>query len=474
MDNLLSWVQGTGPSPFAGIFGEGLATRSNTPSGAYDQIFHADMPGPGQPDRLWTVDRILEVQTIPHFINFAVSGELLSGKRTAMPVLAEVEYIQVPLTEWAPAPYSKHEMSMIESLMRSIGSEEDSSRMIPISKELLAMKTRVWEGFVPLSERRWTELDLDSPERFHEACQFIAAVTDVFHYLNIPEIKASLRQTYNLIWGHLDTFDKALHALGLESTDPDFSMTALWHEYITDHFETISSISHSWTIDHIERLRAPIMEILAADKDIGALETDDTYGDTLANLIHDLHENAAQADSGIFLPTDGFRGSGLSSQDDVPGNQSYRYRPDPIAFSASTEKRKADYYFRVRYLSHQSMFTMENILDNSVYMNAKEQMDAEVQARKELRGEERYAGPPLWVLQARRYLEHQDSLPWAYMGFRTCFEHTDEEWELFKTRFAEDVADWGRELGDVDDIRAISVVEWQDADGELDMAGADK
>ncbi len=78
MENLIDRVLGTGPSPFAGILSEGLARRSNTPSGAYDQIFHTDTPTAEQRNRLWIVGRILELQTVSRFLEFAVSGELLS------------------------------------------------------------------------------------------------------------------------------------------------------------------------------------------------------------------------------------------------------------------------------------------------------------------------------------------------------------------------------------------------------------
>ncbi|OAA55088.1 hypothetical protein ISF_08009 [Cordyceps fumosorosea ARSEF 2679] len=473
MDGFLDWVSGTGPSPFAGIFGQGLAQRSNTPSGAYDQILTQDTSAAEQNNRLWAVDRILEVQTVPHFLEFAITGELLSGGRTSLPLLGDnFEYIQVPMSEWAPAPYSRHEISTMEAIMQSIGSTEDSSRLVPITKELLAMKARVWEGIMPLSERRWTELDLDSPTRFHEACQFISAVTNVFHYLNIPGIKVNLRETYNLIWGHLDTFDKALHALGADKTDADFSMAALWHEYIEDHFDSISTSSHRWVIEHIQRLRAPILQLLSQNPNIGHLEEDDTYGASLADLIHDLHEGAAQADSGIFLQTDGFHGAAEASQDNVPGNASYRYREQPISFSASTEKRKADYYFRVRYLSHMELFKMENLLENSensVRGNAKDQIQAEMQARQELRGSDtRMDEPPRWVAQARRHLSEGGSLQWGFIGFRTSHDHSDADWEQFKANFEADISDWGSELGDVDDLRAVSKVQWRDAEGAID------
>ncbi|ATY67167.1 hypothetical protein A9K55_000010 [Cordyceps militaris] len=470
MDNLMGWVMGTAPSPFAGLFGEGLTRRRNTPSGAYDHILGPDTPTADQQNRLWAVDRVLEPQTLVHFIEFAINGELLSGKKTALPILGdEYDYIQVPFSQWAPAPYSSQEISLVEAIMGSTGSFQDRGGLVPVAKELLAMKARVWEGIMPLSERRWMDLDLDNPSQFHQACQFISAVTDVFHYLNIPEIKASLRETFNRIWAHLDKFDKAVHALQANTTNPDFSMAALWHEYIEDHFSSIAARSNRWVIEHIDRLRTPILEALAQDTDIDALDSDDDYGESLADLIHDLHEGAVQADSSIFIPTDGYHGASLRSQDDVPGNTSHRYREEPITFSASTEKRKADYYFRVRYLSHLESFKMESLLDRSVVSHAKDQVRAEVQARKELRGNDTTLDePPRWVAQARRHFSYGKTIPWAFIGFRTSYGHSDEEWERFKSSFHADISNWGSELGDIDDIRALSVVEWHDVEGTVD------
>lgn len=464
MSNLMDWVMGTGPSPFAGLFSEGLAKRSNTPSGAYDQIMHADTLASDQLNRLWVVDRILEPQSVAHFLVFAFSGELLSGNQTSLPLLAEEQdYIAIPMTEWAPPPYNDQELSMLDSVMQAIGSHEDPSRLIPISKELHAMKSRVWEGIMPLSERRWTELNLDSPDQFHEACQVISAVTDVFHYLNIPEIKSHLRETYNLIWDRLDNFDSAIHALKLDSTDPDFSMAALWHEFIDDHFSAISSVSHRWVMDHIDRLRTPILDILSQDTEIGGFDVDEDYGEPLSDLIHDLHEGAAHADSAIFIPMDGYRGVSLPSQDHVLVNSTERLRRDPIEFSASTDKRKADYYFRVRYLSRTESFKMESLLDDSIARIAKDQIRAETQARQELRGDQKPLGVPRWLSQARKYLKQGRPAHWGYIGFRTYYNHTDQEWERFKANFQADISNWGNELGDIDDIRAMSVVEWKDA-----------
>ncbi|KAJ6782680.1 hypothetical protein PWT90_02442 [Aphanocladium album] len=219
------------------------------------------------------------------------------------------------MTQWAPAPYCNMEISLAEALMSGIGSIDDATRMIPISKELLAMKARVWEG-----------------------------------------------------------------------TDADISLAALWHEYVEEHYDAISSVAHAWVIDHIERIRAPIMDILSQDRSIGAFDLVEDYGAPL----------------------------------------SYRYREEPIEFSASTEKRQADYYFRVRFLSHMDGCKLEDLLDSSIASNARGGILAQTGARQELRGDRKAAAVPRWVAQARRHIKFDMPLRWGYIGYRTCYDHSDE------------------------------------------------
>lgn len=200
MKSLLHFILRNRPA-VAGQFSKNLAKRRNTPSGAENQVRLNGLPAKGRPDRLWVVDRILEPQTVAHFFEFTMHGRLPSGRRTALPLATvnELMLLQKPMSTWAPAPFNKQNLPLAEMIMSRIGSCEDPERMKVISKELIAMKSRIWQGIMPVSERRWVELGLDSPSQFHQACQFIAGVTDVFHYLNLRIVKSHLRDTYNLI-----------------------------------------------------------------------------------------------------------------------------------------------------------------------------------------------------------------------------------------------------------------------------------
>lgn len=375
------------------------------------------------------------------------------------------------MSTWAPAPFDKNSQIIMERVMASIGSYEDSSRLVSISKDLHGMKSRIWDGVMPISDRRWAELQLDSPENFHEACQYLCAVTNVFHYLNIPEIKKFLRETYNIIWGYLDTFDKALQAKEATGTEtaPTVSAAALWHEFIKDHYHCVSQRSHQWVTSHIQRLRDPILEQLSNDTLMSSPGGMGGAQFGLADKFHDLFENGAQADSAIFIPMDGYKGESLPSQDDVTVDTSSPYREEPIKFSGNTLSRKADYYCRLKYLTRIESWSGDEAGNNGSAATVRSQIRAQARTRAELRGDEASMETELWVTYANRIIGYHGGLSWGFIAYRTCYDHNDEEWEEFKKKFDQDISNWGSELQGVDDIKRLSKVEWRDAK-EIDIA----
>ncbi|KAH6611544.1 hypothetical protein Trco_001564 [Trichoderma cornu-damae] len=472
------------------LFSRNRIARGNTPSGAHDHVLHADAPPREHDARIWVVDRILEAQTIPHFLESIMFGILSDGSRSSFPPLPMdvVTLMQQPLASWAPPPFDASHEVPLQQIMVRIGSNDDPARLVVVSKELHSMKSRLWEGIMPLSARRWEQLALDSPDNFHAACQYLCAVTNTFHYLNLPPVKAALRETYNLIWGHLAEFEEALNAKNRLEEQPEVRIAARWHEYIRAHFAFISSRSHRWVVGAVDRLRVPVLEEFAAIASSGP--EPGPRESALADKLHDLLENAAQADSAIFLPMDGYEGEGVPSQDDAPPrpDAAEPYRKEPISFSANTHCRVSDYYLRVKYLSRTELWLgqdangsmpqpglptgSEPLLDMA--RTAQSQVRAQEMARLELRGEPAPLEREIWVEKANQYLGSGNNFKWGYVAYRLSHHHTDDEWETFKTRFGADVEDWGRELNGVDEVRRMSKIHWRDArdlgvaDGDVD------
>jgi hypothetical protein len=289
-----------------------------------------------------------------------------------------------------------------------------------------------------------------------------------------------MRETYNLIWGHLDMFDQALRA---KNGPTSACTTALWHAFIKDKFSCVSSRSHAWVINRVDHLRLPIIEQLSNEPTTTGFT--DGYNEaqwTLSNNIHDLAENVGQADSAIFIPMDGYKGEDLPSQDDVQPDTSNPYREEPTTFSANASVRKVDYFSRLKYLTRIEDWSGDNDagdVPHGLVATVLSQIRAQARTREEIRKEETVPERELWIGYAeRRKRLGEMPLPWGYVAYRSCYDHCDEEWKQFVAKFEADIANWGWELDGVDWIRDLSKIDWRDArslgiaDGDIDALKA--
>ncbi|RGP69492.1 hypothetical protein FSPOR_4596 [Fusarium sporotrichioides] len=454
--------------------GKRRGNRRNTDSPT--DISHLVPPTSGGKHRLWITDRIMEPQTIPHFLEFLMHGRLPGDRKTDLPLLTveEARNMSRPFPEWAPAPFNVQQRATADWLGIRIGSHEDSSRLWLVAKELHTMKSRLWEGIPPLSERRWNELQLDDPKNFKNACQYFMAVIDVFAYLNHPRTKTALRTTYNLIWDHLKVFEQAVNKKRKAESDDyeQVSVTGLWYQYIKAHYDFMSTSAHHWVIEHIERIREPIVLEIGSYQP-GQSEIDDRQME-LADKIHDLAQNTTEADYIIFMPTDGYKGDSLPAKEREPltAAQKAPFREYPISWSANINLRGSDYIERVRFLNRKEMydhyqregisFATSPMADpQRLLITCISQIDAQTAARHELRG----PSEPLidhWIEYAR---EPQPRVK-GFAAFRLCHEHDDKKWNEFKTRFEADIADWGLGKKDIQDVRQACKIHWIDGKEE--------
>ncbi|KAK8092027.1 hypothetical protein PG997_002388 [Apiospora hydei] len=261
-------------------------------------------------DTLWIVDRVLEPQTIIHFFEFTWNGRLPNGKYTELPLLGDdMELVTEPYSEWAPAPFDKHPEPAAVEIMARIGSGHDSGRLQIISKDLHAMKSRLWEGIMPLSQRRLDERGANDLRNFTYTSQLVTQIINVFHYLNEPDVRYALRDTYNLIYDHLETFEKALNAKRAQESLPSISVTALWAEYMRSQYEVIENRAHTWVLQVLRPLKKKVLAALRGHQQDQLMVAEyDEIQWKLTNMWQDLSENTAHADWGIFIPMDGYKG----------------------------------------------------------------------------------------------------------------------------------------------------------------------
>ncbi|KAF5693114.1 hypothetical protein FDENT_2256 [Fusarium denticulatum] len=429
-------------TPATPHFHQARIKRKNSPTDISHLVFG---PQPGKKHQLWITDRIMEPQTIPHFFEFLMHGELPGDRKTSRPLLTveEVKNLTRPASEWAPAPLDRQ--------ARSTG--------------------------------EWIGIRID---RFPEACRYFVAVVNVFIYLNTKRTKAALRKTYNLIWDHLSVFEQAINAKRKEEAEDGVykhvSVTGLWYQFIKAQYDSICENAHHWIIEHIDRIRESIVQELALHQP----DSPNHYSDKqweLTNKLHDLAENTSQADYTIMMPTDGYKGDSLPVKEDDCLTEAHGggFRTEAISWSANLSWRASDYIQRVRYLDRKEMCSHLEHEDMrplrgsgrmsdpaGMVISAISQIDAQTMAREELRGLPNHPDFVPWIEYARR----RSNKGLGFVAYRLCHGYSPEKWDMFKVKFEADVSDWGRGTVGINDIRKACKIHWIDG-AEKDIADDD-
>jgi hypothetical protein len=162
-----------------------------------------------------------------------------------------MHYFSTKYAEWAPDPYASipgpqsvfgnvgvQSPAPIIRIMHSMSGFEDIFNMAldpeTLERSFVCTKTKLWFGMEPMSEARWRAKALDAHANVEEAMAQIQVVVDVFQYLATTTVQGKMRQSHNKIWTEIDVFQDALKARATAAGQPapNFSITALWEEFI--------------------------------------------------------------------------------------------------------------------------------------------------------------------------------------------------------------------------------------------------
>jgi hypothetical protein len=443
------------------------------------QIFHIDN---------CLVDRILEPQTIAHFLQAAMWGKLPGNQTSAFTIMPEevVQFATKPYSEWAPSPYNNLLGFAVESVMKRIGSEEDSSRLVLVEKSIQAMKSRLWEGIVPLSETRWRQKRLDEDENFDEACQHLSAAVSTFGYLNQPDVQHNLRETFNLIFAEFKTFEEALNASRSKEGKEPVVVAARWEEFIRASFHIMVTRAHNYVVGHVERLRASLIAQLRAH----VPPSYDAYSIeewVLTNKLRDLLELELIADYTIFMPMTGY--TGHTPPEEGPSHEIVKRKAywgpevkrrsrkpyfnmffDTIVRQHPDLGGEPDYQLPVR----KGIADPEDIIEtHMMQINALKEIQQEM--RKDCTAPQALEQ---WILDLKANVEAPEDPvdSWGFVIYRLTYSQTDEEWEEFVRKLQADVGDWGTEVVGADNVKDKATIVWKDgkelgiAEGDIDAA----
>ncbi|KAJ5771260.1 uncharacterized protein N7511_003311 [Penicillium nucicola] len=428
------------------------------------------------------VDRLIEPQTIVHFLEFALGqGPLPNGTQPSVTRLAEEE---IPFLQ-ANFPPGSDGHSILDRIMARIGSEEDGERLCLIGKNLQFLKTRLWEGVIPMTQQRWQEKQLDKPEHFDLACQHLTAVVSVFQYLNQPVARNYLRITCNLIYDHWTEWDTLLNRARAKKGEERISVAALWTMYMSAQFEMMTERAHRWVIVNANALRAPIMNTLVEYRPLNESAGPDQYQWKLTDSLHMLLQITADADYIIMIPMEGFKGYVTPT----------RTGPKDLLVADCFKRGKA-YHDRMKILTRE--YLARNILASSspapgLNSNSREASGgsyhqsaiSQIQGQNQLRIETR--GPPIepiprepWITSSEKMikssLEKNKDEKLGMAVYRLTYEQSETEWAAFVKKLDAHVSDWGKGQTGSNAIRPNLKLHWFDgkdlgiAENDIDAA----
>jgi hypothetical protein len=413
-----------------------------------------------------------------------MQGKLPGGQSSTLTVMSEddVQLAMQPYSAWAVLPHNTLPGSAIESVMIRIGSNEDSSRLVLVDKSIQAMKSRLWEGIIPISENRWRQKKLDQDENFDEACQHLTATVSAFNYLNQPDIQQKLRDTFNLIAAELNSFEGALNAVRSREGKEPVMVTALWEEYIRALFHVMATRAHTYVVDHVEKLRAPLIAQLRAH----VPPSYSTYSSeqwAWTNKLRDLLEIEVAADYTIFMPMNGYLGhtapqNGPSHELETrraylsPELKKRSRKPMFDTFFDTITRRHPDLGGEPEYQppARKGIADPDDIIETHGW-----QLSSLKEIRQEMRKD--CTSPPApeqWISNLKGHIEAPEHAieSWGFVIYRLTYSQTDGEWTDFMVKLQADVDEWGEGMFGVNGIKSKATLQWMDGK-ELGIAEGD-
>lgn len=366
------------------------------------------------------------------------------------------------------------------SVMARIGSERDSSRLCLVGKNIQSLKSRLWEGIIPLSDQLWQEKGLDRPEHFDFACQHLSAVVAVFEYLNEPTVRLYLRDTFNYIYDHWTALDTVLNKRRAEQDKNPISVAGLWTRYMTAHFEMMTERAHRWVTVHANTLRAPLLRALLEyrplGEDSGPLGEPDALQWKISDSLHMLTEIIAKADFTIMIPMDGYKGYWAAPP-----------RAGPAALhAANLLARSKAYHERLKLLTREAIsrngpawrgLTLSS--GESYHATCTSQIQGQNKLRKEVRGAPLEPVPrEPWIAACASQIEsgkkEGKEEKYGLAVYRLTYGQTESEWTEFVCKVEAHVSDWGKGQTGSSSIKEDLKLHWLDgkelgiSEGDID------
>ncbi|KAK0724144.1 hypothetical protein B0H67DRAFT_640712 [Lasiosphaeris hirsuta] len=418
------------------------------------------------------------------FLQFIERKSLPNGEQTTLPTLTkeEIALLGKPYNQWAPAPFNanpiRSETCMIRFVLATSGVDGlyDPARLFSgtafqdfsyIAHDLEFSKNRLWNGLVPLSDRRWRQKRLDEPENLEKAIEYLEKAGE-FMYFNLSRTVRKMRTAYNTAYGVLEHFDTVLEAhYRATNQQPERRAKAahLWTEFYFSRTTFVSARVHAWYLKRADVLLENLMgQMRAVPLDPGGRVWNLPQKELL-DKYRALLDYVNKADYTILFPLVGYKNELAHwrhlSNPPIVNWAAYNGSQPLKTYPPELEQRTGVQLQRMQWHLRQAIFR------DSITRAAC------VDTQKELRGELLAVEfhEELWIASLKQWLEPLEEpnngvlvseLRWGFVGYRLHYEHSDEEWALFQESFKNELAGWDEGVAGADAVKSKLAIKWID------------
>lgn len=471
-------------------------------------------------NEIWIHETPLPAGTLGRFVEFLGHHRLSNGQATTLPTLppSDVAKFMKPYNDWAPAPHNNCRLRGDSALNRfsmgfigfpdmldieAIFSGGSFSGPTKIDFELEICRQRLWTGMVPISDRRWAEKKLDSPENIDLAVEHVLKACDMV-YFSQPATSRTVRRAYNKgydVFVHFDTVLDAHYATTPNTPRPSPAprLADLWADFFFAHIHFITNRIHTWAASHLDRITNATMHKLQTTPTIPNANRMSPEQDALLSQFERLSHITRRIDETILFPLVGFKNTlphwrHATSPPMVHWPEYIRsHGATPLGgnYPVDVQQRDAVYHSRVANLVRQEMTAARSgdasggaFSAEAVAGPARRVRAAYAQGRRELRGEAEPVREEMWIGALRRSMESSgEGRPpmhtrWGFVAYRLWYGHSDEQWAAFLGKFGADVRNWGAGVAGAEAVRGKMEIRWVDGRdcgiAEGDVEGARK
>jgi len=216
----------------------------------------------------WVTEHILELQTIPRFVDFlidqrwpAVRNAAIPAKQTTLRIDIDAKNIQRYMADrnwasWSRIDAEHANNSPLDLMLNQLGSFDSLDTMVVCDADLNGIKAQLYRFVRPAGNGAFKKCCMGtSNDQGRSALSFLSNTAGVFDYYADADVAARHKSAYDKVKKVLVDFEAAYKSETGRSLQT--SLADLWKEYLTEHYSRIVQWA-TWWIDDRTTLLIPI------------------------------------------------------------------------------------------------------------------------------------------------------------------------------------------------------------------------